>query len=244
MMPPFFTLRVCDETESTNEDVKREAAAGAPEGLVIQSRIQTAGKGRQGRVWSSPAGNVYASMLLRPRCHPQEAGLYTFVTALAISDAVADLLPQAEIKLKWPNDVLVGGKKICGILLEAGPLQGQDVPWLVIGTGINVATHPDQALYPTTSLKEEGANKTADEVLALYLQHFAKWQNVYKTKGFAPLRERWLDRAQKGGMIARLPALEIAGEFETLDENGFLVLRLTDGSVRTIAAADVFFVER
>lgn len=243
MISPFFKIRRLGETESTNEDAKRAAQEGAGEGLVITATIQTSGKGRQGRVWSSPAGNVYASLLLRPACDAQAASLYSFVTALAIYDAVCAFLPDGkEVRLKWPNDVLVDGKKICGILLESAMAEGGVVPWLVIGTGINVAVHPESALYRTTSLKAEGAQADVEEVLQTYLESFAKWHETYKTQGFSPLRDRWLDRAKKGGMIARLPSGEIEGTFADLDETGRLVLKLADGSLRTISAADVFFV--
>ncbi|MDD5586680.1 MAG: biotin--[acetyl-CoA-carboxylase] ligase [Alphaproteobacteria bacterium] len=155
MIPPFYRLRLLDVTASTNEDAKKAAAAGEAEGLVVQALRQTAGRGRQGRSWDSPKGNLYASVLLRPRCSPQETGLYSFVAALAVYDCVRAFLPQADIRLKWPNDVLANGKKISGVLLEAAPAENGKIEWLVIGVGINASHHPENGLYPATSLRKE-----------------------------------------------------------------------------------------
>ena len=104
-------------TESTNDDVKLAAEAGIPEGLVIWAAQQRGGRGRYGRAWFSPQGNLYFSVLLRPICDRHDYGKLTFVAALAVEEAVRKVLPHRPIELKWPNDVLVGGKKISGILL-------------------------------------------------------------------------------------------------------------------------------
>ncbi len=155
MIPAFFRLRQVAVTASTNEDAKQAAIDGEAEGLVVQALRQTAGRGRQGRVWESPEGNLYMSVLLRPACGPQAAGHYSFVAALAVFDTVRAFLPQAEVLLKWPNDVLVNGKKISGLLLEAAPVENGRMDWLVLGIGVNVLHHPENALYPTTSLAAE-----------------------------------------------------------------------------------------
>jgi BirA family biotin operon repressor/biotin-[acetyl-CoA-carboxylase] ligase len=229
-------------TTSTNDNAKRAAEAGEPEGLVIHALCQTAGRGRQGREWESAEGNLYASLLLRPRCSPQEAGFYSFVAALAVYDAVRDFLPQADVQTKWPNDVLVGGKKISGILLEAAPIDNGMVDWLVIGIGINVLNHPSNGLYPATSLAAEASSQVSVQtVLETLLQHFEKWQMALKNGGFEPIRTAWLARAKTGPIVARLPHETINGDFEGLDERGSLILRLDDGSKKAISAADVFF---
>ncbi len=240
-IPAFFRVQRLPETASTNDDAKRAADAREAEGLVIQALRQTAGKGRQGRAWDSPEGNLYMSVLLRPRCPPQEAGLYTFVTSLAVYDAVREYLPDADIALKWPNDVLVNGKKICGILLEAAPVKNGLVEWLVIGIGINVAHFPDNPLYPATSLAQEGANTELSETLEALLEGLYGWRKILRTEGFASIRKAWLERAKKGPIEARLPNETIKGEFKGLDEHGRLILNLLDGSEKAIAAGDVFF---
>ncbi len=241
MIPSFYRLREVAVTASTNADAKQAAEAGEPEGLVIQALSQTSGRGRQGRVWESPDGNIYASVLLRPRCLPLEVGYYSFVTALAVYDAVHEFLPQARIELKWPNDVLVGGKKISGILLEAAPIEKGLVDWLVIGVGVNVRHFPENALYPATSLLAEGADASVPLVLENLLKYLLIWQDRLKNDGFEPVRIAWLGQARKGALTARLPQEVLEGTFSDLDRQGNLILQLADGSERAIAAADVYF---
>ena len=238
----MFTIRQLAETASTNEDAKQAALEGAAEGLVIQAERQTAGKGRQGRVWDSPVGNLFCSILLRPNCDALQAGHYSFIAALAVRAALAELLPQANIQLKWPNDVLVNGKKISGILLEAAPMHDTKIDWLVIGIGVNCRTHPDNPAYPTSSLKAEGAAMTAaDQVLALLLAQLEGWVRSYRQHGFGPIRAAWLTHARRGAITARLPTRTYEGEFCDLDPFGHLIIRLADGTEQAIAAADVFF---
>lgn len=241
MIPSAYRLTTLDVTGSTNDDAKRAAEEGEAEGLVIRAHRQTAGKGRQGRAWSSPEGNLYCSVLLRPHCSAQETGLYSFVVALAVFDAVQAALPWAQIELKWPNDVLVSGKKISGILLEAAPPADGKTEWLVIGVGINVVFFPPSPLYPATSLAAEGGDMQADDVLQVFLQSLEMWDRTLRHRGFAAVREAWLDKAKRGEMRARLPYGEFTGSFGTLDEQGRLILRLADGSDMAIDAGDVFF---
>lgn len=241
MIPPFFRVRVLDVTSSTNEDVKQAAMAGEPEGLVLKAKRQTAGKGRQGRVWESPEGNLYVSVLLRPQCAAQESGLFSFVTALAVHEAVLKVLPQADVKLKWPNDVLVNGKKIGGILLESSGAEKDRVEWLVIGVGINVSSHPEGTLYPTTSLAAEGGQVELDDVLEAFLNGLDHWRLTLRHDGFRHVRRSWLAQAQAGAMRVRLSDEEICGQFGGIDEKGRLILRLANGAEQAIEAGDVFF---
>lgn len=239
-----YRLKSIQETDSTNEEVKKAAIAGEAEGFVVQSVIQTAGKGRSGRSWSSPEGNLYVSLLLRPNCVVADAGFHTFITALAVYDAVREFLPNAKTEIKWPNDVLVEDKKISGILLESSPSENGLVEWLVIGVGINVRHYPSASNHPATSLAEVGG-RDIDVGLALesFLKRFAYWYGVLSEKGFAEIRAEWLKRARKGHITARLPQETVSGEFEDLDNSGQLILKLADGSKRSIAAGDVFFGE-
>lgn len=229
-----WRIHKLDTTASTNDDARRAAESGAGEGYVVIAVRQTAGRGRYDRVWDSPAGNLYASVLLQPKDMPQSASLYSFVAALAVSDVVANVVPQADIKLKWPNDVLVDGRKISGILLE---VIGQT---LVVGIGINVAQHPDAALYPATSLAGEGATHSdLDALLDCILARLGHWHDVIQTGGFAPIRAAWLARAQTGRLHVRLPQGILQGDFAGLDEYGGLRLLLADGTERTIVAGDI-----
>ncbi len=241
MIPPFFRVQVLEETTSTNEDMKKAAASGEVEGLVIWAKRQTAGKGRQGRVWDSPQGNLYVSLLLRPSCAARDLGLYSFVTALAVQEAIQKLAEGADIKLKWPNDVLVSDKKISGVLLES--ILGADgkVEGLVIGVGINVAEHPEKTLYPATSLRAEGFERDVEDVLEAFLNAFGEWKMTFERDGFRPVRRAWLAEARGGEMTVRLPKGQENGTFAGIDDRGRLILRAVDGSERFIDTGDVFF---
>ena len=142
-LPAFYRLLAYEQIDSTNEEAKRLAAAGAPAGTLVWAGEQLAGRGRRGRGWASPPGNLYVSLLLRPACPPAQACQLNFVAAVALAEAVSALLPAgAGVALKWPNDVLVGGAKVSGILLEASAALDRSIDWLVIGAGVNIASHP------------------------------------------------------------------------------------------------------
>ncbi|MGB9153218.1 MAG: biotin--[acetyl-CoA-carboxylase] ligase [Alphaproteobacteria bacterium] len=235
-----FDIRTLETTVSTNDDVKQAAETGAAEGLVIQALQQSGGRGRQGRQWQSPVGNLYFSVLLRPKVALRDYARYSFIAALAIGDTIRGYLSEASVELKWPNDVLVGGKKISGILLEAGD------GWLVVGMGINVLHTPENPLYPATSLVAEmGAAPSLDVVLGKILESLSYWIDTADNQGFAPIRTAWLSHARKGAMRIRQPrgedGNEIHGEFVDLDTEGNLRLRLPDGTERSISTGDVFF---
>ncbi len=242
MIPSFFRLHCVEQTTSTNEDARRAAEAGEEAGLVIQAHQQSAGKGRQEREWVSPAGNLYLSILLRPACSPQEASLYSFAVALAVYDTVAALLPEAKIELKWPNDVLVEGKKISGILLEAAPAQEGKIDWLVLGMGLNVASYPQKMDFSATSLTHLGLKKPdLSLILEKYLENLDRWCLTLVEDSFDHLRREWLVRARKGQITARTAQETVTGQFGGLDMLGRLVIKLADGVERKISAADVFF---
>jgi BirA family transcriptional regulator, biotin operon repressor / biotin---[acetyl-CoA-carboxylase] ligase len=238
MISPPWRIRRLDNTASTNDDVRRAAEAGEGEGLVIVAAEQSAGRGRQGRVWESPAGNLYCSVLLCPTNMQQQAPLYSFVASLAVYDTVVAFLPRAAVTLKWPNDILVSGKKISGILLE---VTGDVV---IIGVGLNIAHYPADALYPATSLKTEGAGQVEPAAaLEGLLERLRLWHDLMQTKGFAPVREKWLERAQRGKLTVRLPQETLQGDFAGLDEQGRLRLLLERGAERAISAGDVLGIQ-
>ena len=231
-----FDIRCLDATVSTNDAAKHAAEAGVPEGLVVWALQQDAGRGRHGRVWYSPIGNLYCSVLLRPAVERRDYGKFSFIAALAVRDVVAAVLSGVTVELKWPNDVLVNGEKISGILLEAGE------DWLVVGIGLNVHHTPENPLYPVTCLAAETAEvPSLDLLLDKLLKEFDFWSDVYVAQGFAPLREAWLAHARKGAMRVRLPNEELNGEFVDLDVDGNLRLLLTNGTTCSISAGDVFF---
>lgn len=243
LWPVGYGLKEFDEIDSTNEEACRMAAAGEHGPLWISAERQTAGRGRRGRAWESPTGNLSATLLLSPGKPPSECAQLSFVSAIAASDMVAHFAPTADIRVKWPNDVLAGGKKLAGILLESAS-QGADPVFLAIGIGANLRTHPSDTEFPATSLAAIGVAAPAPRDTLLELAaSFAKWYEVWRTDGFAPIRDAWLSRAAGLGtrIRARLANEEIWGVFEGIDMTGALLLRESQDRVRVIAAGEVFF---
>jgi BirA family biotin operon repressor/biotin-[acetyl-CoA-carboxylase] ligase len=237
-----FTLVRFEEIDSTNEEARRRAEAGAAAGTVIWAGRQTDGRGRRGRSFISPPGNCYSSLILRPRVVPAAAAQLSFVTALAVAETVAALLPVGpRVTCKWPNDVLIDGAKCSGILLESR-IGGGAVEWVIIGTGINVASHPDGLESRATSLHALGGLATVETVLEDYTERLATWLKRWETDGFLPIRAAWLLWADGLGLPVRVRLADatIDGVFEALDEQGALVLLDKDGSRRRIAAGEVF----
>lgn len=239
MIPAFFRLECHDQLGSTNDVAKQAAEAGAAEGLVVQALRQTAGRGRLGRSWSSPEGNLYISVLLRPACAAQEAGHYSFVAALAVYEAIATTRGEDGVAFKWPNDVLIHGKKVSGVLIETGLRADGSVDWLVIGVGVNVSAAPKDTPYPATSLWDEGATTRVEAVRDAFLSGLHHWSQTLRRDGFDPVRRGWLADAQRGPLTVRTQDGETHGTFAGLDEKGGLILRLADGGERVIYVGDV-----
>lgn len=245
-LPPAYRLVALEEIDSTNAEAKRLAAEGAEDGTLVWARRQTAGYGRQGRDWASAEGNLFLSLIVRPDCPLSEAAQFSFVTAVALGDAIGSVAqPLLEIGYKWPNDVLLNNRKGAGILLESKADKAQRLEWLVIGLGVNVASFPaENTRLPATSLHFEGCatDVTAVDLLEAFARHMLAWINAWLDEGFAPVREAWLRHAHGRGetIEVRLPRETLTGVFDDLDPNGALVLRLPDGSTRRIAAGDVY----
>lgn len=245
-MPPLpdpFTLVSREETGSTNDDATEAARRGASEGTLIWARRQTKGRGRRGRTWVSPEGNLHLSIVLRPDVPPMRAGEVAFVAALAAADACAALAPKAEIRCKWPNDVLAAGRKVGGLLIETS-IAGNRLEWLVAGIGLNLAAHPEAVEFPATHLALQAGRPIAvEEGLAAVATAFAARYRLWQGQGFAPVRSAWLARAAGiGGAIrVRLDDAELSGTFTGIDGDGALTLTLADGATRRVTAGDVFF---
>lgn len=231
-------IRTVPETGSTNADMLALAAAGASEGSWLVAERQTGGRGRQGRVWESPPGNLYASTLVRLRPADPPAATLALVAAVALEEAVRVFLP-AGATLKWPNDLLIDGAKLSGILLE----RADDA--VVIGIGVNLAHHPDLPDRPATSLAAQGIVVDPASFTDVLAEAVARWLSRWRSEGLAPVRRGWLERAHPPGtaLTARLPEGEaIDGLFEGLDHGGGLILRLASGERRVIHAGDVFLI--
>ncbi len=246
-LPGFFDLIPFARIDSTNEEARRRALAGAREGTLVWSLEQTAGRGRRGRAWHSPPGNLYMSLLLRPACPLEAAAQWSFVAAVAVGEALDAMLPAGPaIRFKWPNDVLIDGAKVSGILMEAaGGATG--VEWVVVGIGVNVLCAPADAPYPATSLLRAGA---APAEVAAVLERVAAallaWRERWLRQGFGPVRAQWLRFARGLGeeVEVRLPQGTLTGRFCALDEAGALALALPDGTTRRVTAGEVFFPGR
>jgi BirA family biotin operon repressor/biotin-[acetyl-CoA-carboxylase] ligase len=241
-LPSPFRLIAYETIGSTNDELKRLAREGAPEGLIGSAERQTAGRGRRGRNWVSPAGNLYASILLRPQCRAASAAQLGFVAALGVAGAIGELAPQVALHCKWPNDLLANGKKISGILLETEMTAGDRPDFVVLGIGVNLASSPTDTPYPATSLTAEGAHGiTPPVMLPAIVRHFDKWLAQWRDEGFAPTREAWLAIAMGLGepIQVRLERDTLDGRFLDLDGDGALMLGTPSGN-RRIAAGEIF----
>jgi BirA family transcriptional regulator, biotin operon repressor / biotin---[acetyl-CoA-carboxylase] ligase len=238
-----YGLATHDTLASTNAEALTRTRAGEREPLWIVAAEQTAGRGRRGNEWVSPPGNLYATLLLTDPAPSECAPELSFVTALALHDAILERAPQlaAALALKWPNDMLCGGFKLAGILIE-GERAGNAFA-VAIGIGVNCQSHPTGTPYLVTDLKAAGADISAEALFetlsATMLQRLRQWR---RGAGFTDIRADWLARGAGigGDMRVKLPDREIFGCGEGLDERGRLLLRVADGSVQAIAAGEVF----
>jgi BirA family biotin operon repressor/biotin-[acetyl-CoA-carboxylase] ligase len=236
-LPAEFRRIAHDEIGSTNSEALSLAEAGAAEFTLVTARRQTAGRGRGGRAWTSPDGNLFASVILRPDRPVSVVSQLSFVTALAVGDLLDGLGVQGRIAFKWPNDVQVDGAKVSGILLEGG------AGHLVAGIGINLAHYPSDTPYPATSVAEKRGRSDIEEAVGLLAAALLRRYRQWLADGFMPVRAAWLARAHGLGseVTVRLHGGQAdRGIFSALDETGALVLT-RDGVSRKISAGDVFF---
>ena len=242
-MTPIIVL---DEIDSTNAEARRRADAGERGPLWITARRQTAGRGRRGRAWEGGTGNLTATLLLTLDKTPVEAAQVAFVAALAAGRTIAAYVPASIVRLKWPNDVLIGEHKVCGMLIESGPAPGSGL-WLAVGVGLNLASYPKDVERPATAVAEHMRHDvirlpTPDEALAQLAGDFDAALALWLDQGFEPIRQTWVRAAAGLGeaCTARLEHQTLEGVAEGLDADGALLLRLPDGQLRRITAGDVF----
>lgn len=246
-LPARFRHTELDSVPSTNKIALEAALSGDPGNLWITATEQTEGRGRRGRAWVSERGNLYASLLLINPAEMKELAHLPLVVATAVHRAVCDVMPpneRAGITIKWPNDVLWGNDKICGILLE-NSISAKGDRAVVIGIGINCGTHPDQTDgLGATHLSRGGFSIDPKALFERLANHMAERLDIWdQGRGLALIREDWMGRARGIGkpIVARLPGEELHGTFERLDEEGGLVLLMDNGQRRVIYAGDVFW---
>ena len=245
--PIGYGRRVLAEVDSTLDEARRIASDLAGPEWILALR-QTKARGRRGRAWENPEGNFAATLVLRPAEPPGVAALRSFVTALALRDALVDVGCRPDtLLLKWPNDVLLKGGKLAGILLESVAAPGGGLH-LSIGIGVNLRSAPeaglleDGAVQPVSVLNETGQNVAPEAFLDHLAPCYALWEERFTTYGFDPIRTAWLANAARLGDVitARTGTEAMVGTFRDVDKDGQLVLE-TAKSVRHIPAADVFF---
>ena len=229
-----FEILRFNEVTSTNDTAADYATESAGQRLVIQARRQTAGRGRRGRKWQSLDGNLFFSVLLEFPL--KELGRLIMAATLALLRVIKEYEPAADVQLKWPNDVLLNGAKVSGMLLEKGGGE-----YMIVGIGVNVEQTPSigEILYPATSLREAGIATTADAFLERYLRVLA--ENIKRET--TELRQEWLQNAKGIGhkIAIRQNGAEQTGIFEGIDENADLILRIGNKKQR-ILAGDVFYL--
>ena len=244
-LPPVL---VFDSIDSTNAEARRRAEAGEAGPIWIGAKLQTAGRGRRGRNWRTDEGNLAATLLMRTQRTPADAARMSFVAALAVHDLVETHVPAGTVGLKWPNDVLLAGRKVSGILIESGTAKGEDGLWLAIGIGVNLAHAPDGLERPATSLAEhlgETRPPAFEDALQLLAEAFEGWRETWDNLGFGAIADAWTARAAGIGQtcVVRLDRETFDGVAEGLDPDGALRLRTAGGELRRIHAGDVFFGE-
>jgi BirA family biotin operon repressor/biotin-[acetyl-CoA-carboxylase] ligase len=254
-----YRLRGYDSIGSTNSEALAAASAGDPGGIWFAARQQTEGRGRRGRQWESPHGNLAATLLIVPEADPTLAATLGFVAGVSLSTALSAILPgglvkigidgadglddNSRIALKWPNDVLADGAKLAGILLEASKLpDGRHA--IAIGFGVNAVAAPQGLPYPATSLVELGVSRTAEDVFEAlsdaWVDVFGVWNDGH---GIGDVLKQW--RASAAGIGAPVAVNQngevLRGIFETIDDAGRLIVRADDNRRIAITAGDVHF---
>ena len=243
ILPPGYRLIAREAVGSTNDEARDLIAAGAAQGAVIWAESQTAGRGRHGRDWISPPGNLYCSIIMRPKVEQSHLSEISFVAALAVRDAIAPVLPRdVPVELKWPNDVLASGRKVAGILVEAEKLPDEARTALIVGVGINIVSAPREASYPATCISALARAPRVSRLLTSLVAALDRRVELWTRNGFAAIRQEWMDNAYGvGGQVTS--STGISGTFTGLDDTGAIIIAMTDGEQRRLVSGSVRFSE-
>lgn len=237
-----WRLQVYPELGSTSDHLANLAAAGEGAGLAVLALRQTSGRGSRGRGWQSPTGNLSLSVLLRPTLGLAEAGMWPLLAGLALFETAATALPgPSGLLLKWPNDVLLRGRKLAGILIDTALDPAGDVRWLILGMGANLAVAPAVPGRDTACLADAGITPPAPEAFATtLLSALAAWHETWRREGQEPVHRAWLARAHPVGTALTVTYGEsrLEGHFAGLSDQGYLLLRTASG-MRVLPTGDV-----
>jgi len=238
-LPDGFTLIRRERVSSTNDEARALARDGAAEGTLVWAEAQDSGRGRLGREWSSPPGNLYISLVLDTPV--ETAGQSPFLAGLALTDALKDVMPgRHDLRLKWPNDVVLDGRKLAGSLAEWVP----EAEKLVLGLGVNVEATPDEQRDEAIALRDVGAEIGSAALLERFTAELDPWLQTWRRAGFAPIRAAWMQRCHRIGdrLQVTLPDEAVVGSFRGLGEDGTLLMETWDGDKRRLTVGDVALV--
>tara|TARA_B100000686_G_scaffold353632_1_gene460037 strand:+ start:14543 stop:15289 length:747 start_codon:yes stop_codon:yes gene_type:complete len=241
-LPKNFNLNYFEEVDSTMLKLKKLASEGAKIGTIVSAKKQTQGRGRHGREWISPEGNLYFSFLRRAEEYNSgKIFAPVFITSIALAKTILIFSSSIDLKLKWPNDVLINNSKVAGILIESFK-NNQNIKLLNIGVGINIVSNPSDTLYPSTNLLKEGISISSEEVLKCFFNCLNLYENILVNKGIGELFKIWNEYTYKIGtkISVKLGENNIQGAYNGIDEKGSLLLRKNDGKVIKIVAGEVF----
>ncbi len=244
-LPDFINVIKKESTGSTNEDMALLAKQGVAPWTVVQALVQTSGRGRHGKSWDSQKGNLFLSLLLRPNINRMRWGELSLLSAVAVASTLSDYVENQIIEVKWPNDVLVNGKKIAGILLEVADFNAKE-PSVIVGVGVNISKTPEKFEYPVTCINNYKSGYTSvDTVFISLLHHFVYWFHIWEDNGFGAIKDEWMRRAFKlGGSVSveNKNGLKAEYKFKGIDMEGAILLDDENGKRNRIRSGTVRFL--
>ena len=245
-LPKKIALKIFEVIDSTNNEAKRLISKGINSEQLILAKMQTSGRGRRGRKWISPRGNLFTSLLLKSS-KSLNIVFSTFIASLAMAEAVESISRGKILPIcKWPNDLIVHGKKICGILSELVYGNNSIDKYFIIGIGVNISFYPSNLKYEATSFSDLGISVSVDDLITCYIQRFFHWLSILNSKGFFLVRKAWIQRSYDIGskIIVHTVDKRINGSFVGVDDFGYLIVQNIDRKIHKISSGNVLFQSR